>query len=112
MNLYFLQTTPPGGGSSVMPLVFMVGMFAVMYFFMIRPQQKKAKEQKKWVDELKKGEQVVTVSGIHGKVTQVSPDNPVVVIEVDTNTRLKVDKSAVSLEMTKAAYPAGETGNS
>jgi preprotein translocase subunit YajC len=95
-----------------MPLVFMVGMFAVMYFFMIRPQQKKAKEQKKWVDELKKGDLVVTVSGIHGKVTQVTPDNPVVVIEVDTNTRLKVDKSAVSLEMTKAAYPAGEAGNS
>ena len=107
MNISFFLQAPPTGGGSMMPLVFMVGMFAVMYFFMIRPQQKKAKEQKAWVDELKKGDQVVTVSGIHGKIGQVSLDNPVVVLEVDTNTRLKVDKSAVSLEMTKAAYPAG-----
>ena len=47
-NLFFLQAG--AAGSSYMPLVFMVGMFAVMYFFMIRPQQKKAKEQKAWVD--------------------------------------------------------------
>lgn len=109
-TIYFLQA-PPSGGSSIMPLVFMVGMFAVMYFFMIRPQQKKAKEQKLWVDNLKKGDQVVTVSGIHGKITQISPDNPVVMLEVDTNTRLKVDKSAVSLDMTKGAYPASEAAN-
>jgi preprotein translocase subunit YajC len=101
---FFLQDAAPGG--SMMPLVFMVGMFAVMYFFMIRPQQKKAKEQKTWVENLQKGDMVVTVSGIHGKITQISPDNPVVVVEVDTNTRLKFDKSAVSLEMTKGAYPA------
>lgn len=101
--LFFLAAPPAGGG--MMPLVFMVGMFAVMYFFMIRPQQKKAKEQKAWVEDLKKGDQVVTVSGIHGRITQISPENPVVLLEVDTNTRLKIDKSAVSLEMTKASYP-------
>jgi preprotein translocase subunit YajC len=102
--MFFLQDAAPGG--SMMPLVFMVGMFAVMYFFMIRPQQKKAKEQKNWVENLQKGDMVVTVSGIHGKITQISPDNPIVIVEVDTNTRLKFDKSAVSLEMTKGAYPA------
>lgn len=102
--LFFLQAAPSSGGPT-MTIVFMVGMFAVMYFFMIRPQQKKAKEQAQWVDNLKKGDQVVTVSGIHGKVTQVSADNPIVVVEVDTNTRLKFDKSAISAEMSKAAYP-------
>jgi preprotein translocase subunit YajC len=106
MNLTFFLQAAPSGGGSMMPLIFMVGMFAVMYFFMIRPQQKKAKEQKNWVENLKKGDLVVTVSGIHGKITQISPDNPVVLLEVDTNTRLKIDKSAVSLEMTKGAYPA------
>jgi len=101
---YFLQAG--GGASSIMPLIFMVGMFAVMYFFMIRPQQKKAKEQRAWVDGLKKGDKVVTVSGIHGTVAQVSADNPVVVLEIAINTNIKIDKSAISLEMTKAAYPS------
>lgn len=99
---FFLQAQ---GGSAFTPLIFMVGMFAVMYFFMIRPQQKKAKEQRKWVDELKKGDKVVTVSGIHGVVSQVTPENPIVVLEIATNTSVKIDKSAISLDMTKAAYP-------
>lgn len=103
MNATFLLQA--GGGSAATPLIFMVGMFAVMYFFMIRPQQKKAKEQRKWVDELKKGDKVVTVSGMHGVVSQITPENPVVVIEISINTFAKFDKSAISLEMTKAAYP-------
>lgn len=103
MNATFLLQT--GGGSAATPLIFMVGMFAVMYFFMIRPQQKKAKEQRKWVDELKKGDKVVTVSGMHGVVSQITPENPVVVLEISINTFAKFDKSAISLEMTKAAYP-------
>ena len=102
-NLFFLQAG--AAGSSYMPLVFMVGMFAVMYFFMIRPQQKKAKEQKAWVDELKKGDKVVTMSGLHGLVSQVSPENPIVIVEIATNTHVKMDKSAISLDMTKGAYP-------
>ncbi|HUH73793.1 MAG TPA: preprotein translocase subunit YajC [Chitinophagales bacterium] len=102
-NLFFLQAA--AGGSSYMPLVFMVGMFAVMYFFMIRPQQKKAKEQKAWVDELKKGDKVVTMSGLHGLISQVSAENPVVIVEIAINTHVKMDKSAISLDMSKAAYP-------
>lgn len=101
-STFFLQAA---GGSAFTPLIFMVGMFAVMYFFMIRPQQKKAKEQRKWVDELKKGDKVVTVSGIHGTISQVTAENPVVVLEIATNTSVKIDKSAISLDMTKAAYP-------
>ena len=103
-NLFFLQVGG-AGSSSYMPLVFMVGMFAVMYFFMIRPQQKKAKEQKAWVDELKKGDKVVTMSGLHGTINQVSPESPIVVVEIATNTNVKMDKSAISLDMSKSAYP-------
>lgn len=101
--LFFLQGAP--GGSSYTPLIFMAGMFAVLYFFMIRPQQKKAKEQREWVDNLQKGDKVVTISGIHGVVTTVSPDNPVVVVQISTNTNVKMDKSAISLDMSKSAYP-------
>ncbi|MCO5234219.1 MAG: preprotein translocase subunit YajC [Chitinophagales bacterium] len=103
MNQFFLQAA--GGAGSFTPLIFMVGMFAVMYFFMIRPQQKKAKEQRIWVGNLKKGDKVVTVSGIHGTISQVSEDNPVVVVEIAVNTNVKMDKSAISLDMTKAGYP-------
>lgn len=101
-SLFFLQAA---GGGAFTPLIFMVGMFAVMYFFMIRPQQKKAKEQRAWVDDLKKGDKIVTISGIHGTVNQVTPENPVVVLEIAINTNIKIDKSAISLDMTKAAYP-------
>lgn len=100
-TIFFLQAA--GGGIEM--ILLMVGMFAVMYFFMIRPQQKKAKEQRAWVDELKKGDKIVTISGIHGTVSQVSAENPVVVLEIAINTNIKIDKSAISLDMTKAAYP-------
>ena len=102
-TVFFLQVE--GAGSAMPTLIFMAGMFAVMYFFMIRPQQKKAKEQKKWVDELQKGDKVVTASGMHGTVRQVTPDNPIVVLEIAVNTQVKIDKSAISLDMTKASYP-------
>lgn len=98
------QSAAGGGTPFAMPIM-LIGMVVVMYFFMIRPQQKKAKEQRKWVDELKKGDKVVTVSGMHGVVSQITPENPVVVIEISINTFAKFDKSAISLEMTKAAYP-------
>ncbi|MCO5248441.1 MAG: preprotein translocase subunit YajC [Chitinophagales bacterium] len=103
-SIFFLQAAGAGGGAMT-PLIFMAGMFAVMYFFMIRPQQKKAKEQRKWVDELQKGDKVVTASGLHGVIKQVSPDNPVIVLEIAVNTQVKIDKSAVSLDMTKSSYP-------
>lgn len=102
-SLFFLQAAPAGG--TFTPLIFMAGMFAVLYFFMIRPQQKKAKEQREWVDNLQKGDKVVTISGIHGIVTQVSPDNPIVVVQISANTNVKMDKSAISLDMSKSAYP-------
>ncbi len=72
-----------------------------MYFFMIRPQTKKAKEQKNFIAEVKKGDKVVTAGGIHGKVAKVNDDT--FLIEVDGGTKLKVEKSVISLEFTKAA---------
>jgi preprotein translocase subunit YajC len=75
-------------------------IFLVFYFFMIRPQMKKQKDQKKYVEELKKGDRVVTTAGIHGKVVEI--DNIYVVIEVDKSVNIKFDKSAISLEASKA----------
>lgn len=82
------------GGGNFSFLILMGGMFIVMYFFMIRPQQKKQKEQQKMVDELKVGDEVVTVSGMHGKV--IEKDDVTVTIAPGGGARIMFDKSAIS----------------
>lgn len=72
----------------------------VFYFFMIRPQMKKAKEQKKYIDELKRGDKVVTTAGIHGKIVDIT--DTIFVVEVDSNTKIRFDKNSISLEASKA----------
>lgn len=96
MQTIFLQAAPDGG---MLPQLLMFGaIILVFYFFMIRPQQKKAKDQKKFRDELTKGMQVVTIGGLHGRLTAVNEDT--VEIEVDKGVRLVFEKSAISLEAT------------
>ncbi len=75
-------------------------IFVVMYFFMIRPQMQKAKKEKKFASELKKGDRVVTKSGLHGKVFDFSEKNNAVIIETGSG-KLTYDKSAISLEMSQ-----------
>jgi len=79
----------------------MVLMFGILYFFMIRPQQKKAKDQKKFAEEIKKGDYVVTIGGLHGRIAEVEDDT--IIVEVERGMRIKFSKSAVSMESTKAA---------
>jgi preprotein translocase subunit YajC len=86
-----------GGGYSF--FIFLGLFFVIIYFFMIRPQTKKAKEQKNFLSEIQKGDRVVTVGGIHGKVLSVDDDT--YLLEVDTNTKLRIEKSVVSLDFTK-----------
>ena len=79
-----------------MSSLIMFGMiFAVMYFFMIRPQIKKQKKEREYRSALKKGDQVVTIGGIHGKITDVKEDT--FIIEVHAGNSLKVTKTAVSM---------------
>ncbi|MBK0380843.1 preprotein translocase subunit YajC [Mucilaginibacter segetis] len=89
-----------GGGLGVQQLI-MFGLIAVVfYFFMIRPQVKKQKDQKKYVQELKKGDKIVTTAGIHGKIYEVA--DTTFLVEVENGARIRFDKSAVSLEASKA----------
>ena len=82
-----------------MPQVLMFGaIILVFYFFMIRPQQKKARDQKKFREELVKGMNVVTIGGLHGKL--VSVDDNTILVEVDKGVRLVFDKSSISMEAT------------
>ncbi len=82
-----------GGLMSFLPLILIVLVF---YLFFIRPQMKKTKEQKKFREALKKGDKVVTVGGIHGKIVEVQEST--FTIEVEGQNRLKIEKSAVSME--------------
>jgi preprotein translocase subunit YajC len=95
-----LLQAPSQGNSWMMPLM-MVGMIVVMYFFMIRPQQKKAKEAKNFADSMTAGDKIVTTSGIHGKIIKTNSDNTILV-EVDRNTNVTIERQAISMELTQA----------
>jgi preprotein translocase subunit YajC len=97
MRTIFLQAT--GGDGAIPQIVLFLGIGLVVYFFMIRPQQKKQKDQKRFLEEIKKGDHVVTIGGIHGKVHSIDSDT--LVVEVDRGNKLTLEKSAVSLEMSK-----------
>ncbi|HIJ86459.1 MAG TPA: preprotein translocase subunit YajC [Desulfuromonadales bacterium] len=84
-----------GGGMAafqqIIPLVF---MFAIFYFLLIRPQQKKAKEHKALLEAMKKGDNVITAGGVHGKVTAV--ENELVTLEIANNVNIKITKSYIA----------------
>ena len=90
---------PLGGFGMMIPLA---GMFVVMWFFMIRPQQKKQKELLARIAAIKTGDRVITVGGVHGVVTNAK-DGPTLVLKVDDNCKLTVDKSAVVTVLPKDA---------
>jgi len=94
------QASAEGQGGGYMQIIFFVGIALVFYFFMIRPQQKKTKDQKKFIDEIKKGDSVVTIGGLHGKV--YSLDETTLVLDIDgKGTKVTFEKSSVSLEASK-----------
>jgi len=97
-----LQNTQTGGAWG--QVILMVAIIAIFYFFMIRPQQKKAKDQKKFVEEVKKGDLVVTIGGAHGRVAEIEGDN--VILEFERGARIRFSKSAISMDNTKAANAA------
>jgi len=88
-----------GGGFDYRTMITFGLIAVVFYFFMIRPQVKKQKDQKKYVNELKKGDRVITTAGIHGRIIDVAETT--FLVEVD-NGKIRFDKSAISLEASKA----------
>jgi preprotein translocase subunit YajC len=91
--------SPPGGaaGGGANPLaqfIPLILMFAIFYFLLIRPQQKKAKEHRSLLDALKKGDQVVTAGGMHGKVSAI--DDQVVTLEIAPGVNVKFNKGFIA----------------
>ena len=97
LNYILLAAAPQeggdAGGSGMMSIVMIVALIAIFYFFMIRPQSKKQKEIKKFRDAMQKGDKVITAGGIHGKIKEIKEN--VIVLQVDDNVKLTIDKSMV-----------------
>ena len=110
LHQLILQVNSGAAGGGLGPVFIMVGMFVVMYFFMIRPQQKRAKEQKKFADSMNVGEQVVTTAGIHGRINRANEDGTLQ-LEIYRGSFMTIERSAVSMEMTVAYRKKTDAAN-
>ena len=96
-SLFILLGAPGGqqGQGGIMGFLPIILIIVLFYFFMIRPQMKKAKEQKKYIESLKKGDAVLTIGGIYGKIKDVREDGSLI-IEVEDGGTLRISKNAVT----------------
>jgi len=88
-----------GKGGSTSTLIMMGLMIVVFWMFMIRPQAKKAKKQKEFINNLQKGDKIVTIAGIHGTVNKVNDDSTLM-LETSPGSYIKLERSAISMEWT------------
>lgn len=103
LNSILLMAPQPGQNPivSFLPIILIIVVF---YFFMIRPQMKKQKDQNKFRQELKKGDKIVTIAGIHGKIADIQ--DKTFIMEIEGGMRMKIEKSAVSMENSMALNKA------
>ncbi len=100
MNVaYAMGTNPSAGGQGGLAgmspqILLIVAMVAIFYFLMIRPQQKRAKAHKNFLDSLKKGDKIITSGGLYGTITGITDD--AVTLEIAEKVRIKVDKNTVA----------------
>jgi preprotein translocase subunit YajC len=93
--MILLQT----GSAGTMQMVMLGAMVLVFWLFFIRPQAKKAKQQKTFIENLGKGDKVVTIAGIHGRINRLNDDNTIS-LEINPGSYITIEKSAISMEMT------------
>lgn len=95
MNNLFILLQAEGGSDTWMQLLPLFLILVVFYFFFIRPQTKKNKEQKKFREELQKGQKIVTIGGIHGKIVEVK--DTYAVVDIGNQIKIKVEKTAIAM---------------
>lgn len=100
MNTMFLAAQDAAQGGNYSFLIMMVLIFAIMWFFMIRPQQKKQKEIKKFQNSLESGAKVVTAGGVYGTVRSVDLEKGTINVEVAKGVTISVDKNCVFADVT------------
>lgn len=100
-QMLILMAQPQGaqGGNPIMQFLPLIAIVVVFYFFMIRPQMKKAKDQKKYIEALKKGDKILTIGGVYGKIVEVR-DDATIIMEVEDGSKMKISKNAVSQDAT------------
>jgi preprotein translocase subunit YajC len=94
-QLFMLMAPAQGGGNPMMQFLPLIAIVVVFYFFMIRPQMKKAKDQKKYIEALKKGDKILTIGGIYGKIVEIRED-ATIIMEVEDGTKMKISKNSIS----------------
>ena len=97
------------GASGIASLIPIILMFVIFYFLLIRPQQKKAKEHREMVGQLKKGDRIVTSGGLHGRVTAVS--DTTMTVEIADKVRVKIARGNVSQVLQTSSQPQGTKKN-
>lgn len=102
----FLQAAQPS--SNWTTLVMLPLMVLVFWLFMIRPQAKKAKQQKQFINNMQKGDKIVTIAGIHGTINKINEDGTIM-IETSPGSYIKIEKSAISMEWTAGVNKVTET---
>jgi preprotein translocase subunit YajC len=90
-----------GQGAIWNQILLMAAIVGIFYFFMIRPQQKQRKDAKKFQEEIKKGDLVVTIGGAHGRVAEIEDDT--VILEFERGARIRFSRTSISMESSKAA---------
>lgn len=105
MTQFVLLQAAPGNNYT---FILMGAMILVMYLFMIRPQAKKAKEAKKFQENIQKGDKVVTIAGIHGVINKINEDGTIA-LEINPGSYIKIEKSAISIEWSQQANKAATT---
>lgn len=108
LSNYILLQAAAGQGSFLSSWGLILILFVVFYFFMIRPQQKRQKEIKKFREGLAKGDSVVTAGGIHGKIVEADPNVTYLLIEIASGVRIRVDKGSVYPSAAEVAQAAGK----
>ncbi|MBL7913125.1 MAG: preprotein translocase subunit YajC [Bacteroidia bacterium] len=98
-QLVILMGAPTPGQNPIMQFLPLVAIIVVFYFFMIRPQMKKAKDQKKYIEALKKGDKILTIGGIYGKIADIKEDGTII-MEVEDGSKMRISKNAVSQDAT------------
>lgn len=93
--LLFFQAQPDPTSSLISTIIMFISIFLIFYFLIIRPQQKRAREHQKLIASLKKGDKVITSSGIHGKIVGI--DDRTVLVEVDDGVKIKFEKAAIAV---------------
>jgi preprotein translocase subunit YajC len=100
MSLTFILLQAQGQPSGMANLMMILLIVVIFYFFMIRPQMKKSKLERQFKETLQKGDKIITIGGVHGRIVEIA--DTTFLVEIDSNVKVRMEKSAVSAEATKA----------